>query len=65
LCYVLKLDSDANPGGGPLRGVLEHVASGEAITFQCGAALQAALIGHASGVQSQIISADEDAKDRR
>lgn len=52
-CYVLKLHRDADPAAGKLRGVIEHVASGDAMSFHSGAALQAVLLGHAAAVQAR------------
>jgi hypothetical protein len=51
LCYVLKLHRDADLRGGQLRGVLEHVSSGQVISFESSAVLQAALVDHASCAQ--------------
>jgi hypothetical protein len=36
--------------------MLEHLASGDTIPFQSGPDLQAALLGHASGVQGRTSS---------
>lgn len=54
LCYVLKLHRDSSPATGRLQGVLEHVASGDVIPFQSAAALQAALVVHASVIHARV-----------
>ncbi len=46
--YVLKLHRDADPAGGRLVGRLEHIASGEHVDFDSGAALLAWLARHAA-----------------
>lgn len=58
LYYVLKLHRDSTPGNGRLRGVLEHVSSGDVIPFQSAPALQAALLVHAAGVQAREVAPD-------
>jgi hypothetical protein len=63
LCYVLKLHRDSRPGNGSLQGVLEHVASGDVIPFQSTAALQAALVTHASPVHARVVAADAPLED--
>lgn len=47
LCYVLKLHRDSQPAQGLISGLLEHVATGQSISFDDAAGLVAALMAHA------------------
>ena len=48
LCYVIKLHRDSQPMKGQIFGLLEHVATGQAMSFQDADGLVEALITHAA-----------------
>ena len=48
LCYVLKLHRDSQPAQGQISGRLEHVATGQSISFDDAGGLVAALLAHAA-----------------
>ena len=47
-CYVLKLHRDSQPAQGQISGLLEHVATGQSISFADAEGLLAALLAHAT-----------------
>jgi len=47
LCYVLKLHRDSEPAQGKIWGLLEHVTTGQSISFDDAGGLVAALVAHA------------------
>jgi hypothetical protein len=47
LCHVLKLHRDSQPAQGQISGLLEHVATGQSMSFDDAGGLVAALIAHA------------------
>lgn len=48
LCYVLKLHRDSRPEHGQICGLLEHVASGQATSFNDAGSLISVLLAHAA-----------------
>jgi antitoxin (DNA-binding transcriptional repressor) of toxin-antitoxin stability system len=48
LCYVLKLHRDSRPTQRQISGLLEHVATGQSISFDDAGGLVAALLAHAA-----------------
>ena len=58
-CYVLKLHRDSQPAQGRISGLLEHVASGEAVAFDSAEDLVKALLAHAA---SDSVLARRDAR---
>jgi hypothetical protein len=48
LCYVLKLHRDSQPAQGLISGLLEHVATGQSLSFDGTGGLVAALLAHAA-----------------
>lgn len=53
LCYVLKLHRDSQPAQGQVSGLLEHVATGQSISFEDAGGLVAALLAHAGSGAAQ------------
>ena len=47
-CYVLKLHRDSQPAQGLISGLLEHVATGQSISFDDAGGLIAALLVHSA-----------------
>ena len=48
LCYVLKLHRDSQPKKGQIWGQLEHLGTGQSISFGSAEALVAVLLVHAA-----------------
>jgi len=48
LCYVLKLHRDAQPAKSQISGLLEHVATGQSMSFDDAGGLIAVLLAHAA-----------------
>ena len=47
-CYVLKLHRDSQPAKGQISGLLEHVATGQSMSFDDAAGLVEVLLAHAA-----------------
>jgi hypothetical protein len=48
LCYVLKLHRDSQPANRQISGLLEHVATGQSMSFEHAGGLVEALLAHAA-----------------